>query len=255
MPAATHQTMKTTTIVLSLASTLILTVFSSAANESIFRISSGVSTGVKTFVNAAPEDWKAWAEWAEKLHPVTDDQGHGPDIGSDEWANALSKQLKIGDAVGKGPKAGSNEWRKSVEMKLMQKNNSGPKKDRELLSFHDTEASFMGLSDHQCMGRTSLCPDRCGESGKLATFKIVKYLDYKKPGEYGDPKQENFMVLIEDNMKHPKVPEATREVILALNPGELVHLQWNHDYVTHDGSKFPERLIVAITPIKKKPVE
>ena len=123
---------------------------------------------------------------------------------------------------------------------------------RDLLSSHDTEARFTGLTDHQCMGRTSNCPDRCGDSGKLATFTIVKYLAYEKPGEYGDPKQEQFRVLIEDNLKNPKVPVAIRDAILALKPGDLVHLKWNHDYVTKDGSKFPERPITEISVIKDK---
>ena len=45
----------------------------------------------------APKDWAAWAKWAEKLHPITDAQGHGPDIGSDEWANAIAKRLGVGE--------------------------------------------------------------------------------------------------------------------------------------------------------------
>jgi hypothetical protein len=139
--------------------------------------------------------------------------------------------------------------RKAVENKPIPAVKAEQETERVLLSSHDTEATFVGLKDHRCMGRTSLCPDRCGDSGKLATFKIVKYLDYKKPGEYGDPKQESFMVLIEDNMKHPKVPQAIRDAILALKPGDLVHLKWNHDYVTKGGSKFPDRPIVALAPI------
>jgi hypothetical protein len=128
-------------------------------------------------------------------------------------------------------------------------------KQRELLSAHETVARFMGLKDHQCMGRTSLCPDRCGDSGKLATFEIVKYLRYEKPGEYGDPKQERFMVLIEDNLKQPKVPAAIRDAILALKPGDLVELQWNHDYVTQEGSKFPERPITKLSVLTKEQAE
>jgi hypothetical protein len=101
------------------------------------------------------------------------------------------------------------------------------------------------------MGRTSLCPDRCGDSGKLATFVIVTYLNYEKPGEYGDPKQEKFVVLVEDNMGNVKVPKAIRVAVLALKPGDLVHLQWNHDYVTQGGSKFPERPIKDLSPLTK----
>jgi len=127
-----------------------------------------------------------------------------------------------------------------------------PVKHRELLSSHDTVARFEGLQDHKCLGLTALCPDRCGESGKLATFAIVKYVKYEKPGEYGDPKQEKFMVLIEDNMGNVKVPKAIRDAVTALKPGDLVHLQWNHDYVTQAGSKFPERPIKDVSPLTKE---
>ena len=102
---------------------------------------------------------------------------------------------------------------------------------------------------------TALCPDRCGESGTLATFEIVKYMAYEKPGEYGDPKQEQFMVLIEDNRKNLKVPAAIRDAIVALKPGDLVRLQWNHDYVTQDGSKFPERPVIRSRHEKEKATE
>ncbi len=188
----------------------------------------------------APKEWEAWAKWAEKLHPITDAQGHGPDIGSDEWAIALSKRLQVMDALGHGPDLKSDEWRAAVEKKLK------PQEKRELLSAHDTIARFTGLKDHKCLGRTSLCPDECGHSGKLATFEIVKYLNYEKPGEFGDPKQEQFQILIEDNMGNVKVPAGIREAILALKPGDEIHLKWNHDFVTRDGSSFPERTITLL---------
>lgn len=199
-----------------------------------------------------PQQWQAWANWAEKLHAITDPQGHGPDIGSAEWSQAMDKQLKIHDAEGHGPDVGSPEWRRAVAKKLLANARPAPARQRELLSAHDTVARFVGLKDHRCMGLTALCPDRCGESGKLATFSVVSYLHYEKPGEYGDPRQEQFMVLIEDNMKNPKVPKAIRDGILALKPGDLVHLQWNHDYVTQDGSKFPERPIKDLSVLTKE---
>ena len=89
----------------------------------------------------------------------------------------------------------------------------------------------------------------------MASFEIVKYLGYEKPGKYGDEKQATFSVLIEDNMKHAKVPAATLKAIEALNPGATVHLKWNHDYVTRAGSKFPERPIVSIEPMTPEQVE
>ena len=127
-----------------------------------------------------------------------------------------------------------------------------PASKRELLSSLDTVARFKGLTDHKCLGRTSLCPDRCGDSGKLATFEILRYLKYDKPGQYGDPKQDQFMVLIEDNMEHVKVPKDIHAAVIALKPGDLVHLCWNHDYVTKNHASFPERPIKDLTPLTKE---
>lgn len=198
-----------------------------------------------------PADWSAWAKWVENLHPVSDKDGHGPDIGSDEWARALDRGLKISDGAGHGPDIRSGEWRRAVEKKLLPKADAKPEAQRKLLSSHDTEARFVGLADYKCMGRTALCPDRCGHSGKMATFEIVKYIQYRKPGEYGDPKQERFQVLIEDNMKNVKVPASIRDAVLAMKPGTPVHLKWNHDYVTREGANFPERVITLLEKRKE----
>jgi hypothetical protein len=189
--------------------------------------------------NIAPKDQKEWAQWVEQRHPITDAQGHGPDIGSGEWMGALDKKLGITDKEGHGPDIGSAEWRSAVEKKLQ----SGK---RELLSSHSTTAKFTGIKEHTCMGRTSLCPNECGHSGELASFEIIKYLAYEKPGEYGDPKQEVFQILIQDNMGNAKVPADILAKIRALKPGDEVKLDWNHDYVTKDRSSFPERPITKI---------
>ncbi len=202
-------------------------------------------TGLTFAQEASPKEWAAWAKWVEKIHPITDDQGHGPDIGSDEWANALAKRLGVMDAAGHGPDLKSDEWRAAVEKKLK------PQEQRELLSAHDTKARFSGLKNHTCMGRTSMCPDNCGHSGKLATFEIIEYIKYEKPGEYGDPKQENIKILIEDNKENIKIPAEIRAAILALKPGDTVHLKWNHDYVTRGGSKSPERVITLLDKKEK----
>jgi hypothetical protein len=193
--------------------------------------------------NIAPKDPKAWAQWVEKRHPITDAHGHGPDIGSGEWMGALDKKLGITDKDGHGPDIGSEEWRSAVEKKLK----SGK---RELLSSHSTIARFDGLKDHRCMGRTALCPDECGHSGKLASFKIIKYLAYEKPGEFGDPKQEQFQILIQDNKDNAKVAENILTAIRALKPGDEVKLDWNHDFVTKDGASSPERPITKIEKIE-----
>jgi hypothetical protein len=119
-------------------------------------------------------------------------------------------------------------------------------KKRELLSSHSTVAKFIGIKDHECLGKTSLCPDRCGHSGKLATFEIIEYLDYQKPGEYGDPKQTSFQILIRDNQGNAKIPAEILSIIESLKPNTKVKLSWNHDYVTKDNSSSPERPITKI---------
>jgi hypothetical protein len=126
---------------------------------------------------------------------------------------------------------------------------AGPKDgkhERQLLSRHDTVAEFAGTRQHRCMGLTTLCPDRCGHSGTMATFKIRHYLDYQKPGEYGDPRQEEYLVLVSDNTGKAKIPQATAAAIQALQQGDRVRLVWQHDYVTNDGGSYPERTIIGL---------
>ncbi|MCX6997826.1 MAG: hypothetical protein NTV49_12255 [Kiritimatiellaeota bacterium] len=117
------------------------------------------------------------------------------------------------------------------------------------LARHETVAEFRGTNYHRCLGRTALCPDQCGESGAAASFKVTKYLSYKKLGEHGDPKCDQFAFMIEGNMKNPKVPSAIRDVVRMLAKGDLVFLSWNHDYVTVDGSSGPKRPIVKLEKI------
>jgi hypothetical protein len=119
----------------------------------------------------------------------------------------------------------------------------------ETLARHETVAEFRGTNYHRCLGLTTLCPDRCGESGTLATFRIVNYLNYEKLGEYGDPKCDEFAFLVESNMKYPKVPDDIRAAINTLKPGDLVLLSWKHDYVTSQGGSAPERPITKLEKI------
>lgn len=43
--------------------------------------------------SSPPNDWQAWSRWVEARYPVSDAQGHGPDIGSDEWRNAVQEKM------------------------------------------------------------------------------------------------------------------------------------------------------------------
>ncbi|MFO1491699.1 MAG: hypothetical protein U1F77_14785 [Kiritimatiellia bacterium] len=116
----------------------------------------------------------------------------------------------------------------------------------DVLSVHKTKATFEGLRAHRCMGRTSLCPDQCGHSGTLAVFKIDEYTVYEKKGEYGDPKQETFQFMTEDNLKNAKVPAELLKTLQTLKPGDKVLLEWEHRYMNRDGSRWPERPVTRL---------
>ena len=117
------------------------------------------------------------------------------------------------------------------------------------LSRNETVAEFLGTYYHRCMGLTSLCPDQCGHSVTFASFRIIRYLKYEKCGEYGDPKGDRFVFMIEDNMKHLKVRRDIQEIVASLKQGDRLMLSWNHDYVTSDGGSSPKRPIVKLERI------
>lgn len=125
--------------------------------------------------------------------------------------------------------------------------NAGEK--RELLSRHETVAVFTGAPFKKCLGLTTLCPDQCDGSGEFATFEIRGYLVYEKRGQYGDPKQGQFVVRISDYNKKPLGNPERRAVVAALKPGDFVLLAWNHDYVTRDGASSPERPVQNLKKI------
>jgi hypothetical protein len=119
---------------------------------------------------------------------------------------------------------------------------------RELLVKNETVAVFKGSPFRTCMGLTSLCPKECGHSGEFASFEIRGYLVYEKRGQYGDPKQGEFMLQVTGYHHEPVGNLKWNEVVKTLKPGDFVLLSWNHDYVTRDGCSSPER---PVTNLKK----
>lgn len=126
---------------------------------------------------------------------------------------------------------------------------------RELLSRHETIAQFQGVQQRTCMGRTALCPDRCGHSGSFAAFKILTYTDYEKPGNYGDPKQGFFAFQLANNAGKAKTTPEIAAAVAALQAGDCVRLDWRHEYITRDGSSFPERPVVRVEKITREDAE
>lgn len=117
----------------------------------------------------------------------------------------------------------------------------------ELLSRHDTNAVFTGTREQRCMGRSMLCPDRCGHSGTVAVFEIESYNAYSCPGKYGDPTTGEFICMLKPEGT-TEVSAATVEKIRALSPGDKVRLVWDHIYVSDAGGSFPERPIRFLDP-------
>lgn len=127
----------------------------------------------------------------------------------------------------------------------------GVRSHYDVLSHHDTNATFAGTREHVCMGRSMLCPDRCGHSGTLAVFKIESYNTYEKPSKYGDPKTDEFVVMLKSTTGESDVPKDIVQQISALSAGDKVRLVWEHIYVTDEnGSQFPERIIRSVKKVK-----
>lgn len=117
----------------------------------------------------------------------------------------------------------------------------------DILSSHNTEATLKEFKDLPCRFLTSLCPDRCGHATRVAVFQITKYLQYKKEGQYGDPKQELFYL---DLKKDPYGQnKSIRQTAEALKIGDKVKLNWNHLYIKKAGSSYPERPVVLLEKI------
>ena len=106
------------------------------------------------------------------------------------------------------------------------------------------------------MGRTSLCPDKCGHSSNLASFTITDYLEYKKPGQYGDPKATTFLFMTEDNMGNAKISPELLKTVKELKKGDLVHLTWNTEILeafdlTSRFDEFPEGIEAALENMRE----
>jgi hypothetical protein len=97
---------------------------------------------------------------------------------------------------------------------------------------------------------TSLCPDRCHHAHDAATFKILNYETYDKPGKYGDDKQDTVRVSLSEDPEGPQSDKQDPQIIAkikSLSPGQKVKMFWEHIYVTDEtNSKWPERPIRSV---------
>ena len=113
----------------------------------------------------------------------------------------------------------------------------------EVLSSHRTKAVYEGVRHLPCRHRTSLCPDRCGHARDVAVFRITEYVAYEKPGQYGDAKATEFLLPLSQG---EEVSAEILAVAQGLSKGDAVRLEWLHEYVTKDGSKYPRRRVTLL---------
>ena len=72
---------------------------------------------------------------------------------------------------------------------------TGPSYSREVLSTHETRATFTGVeAGMEPMLR--IFPPQPAK--QWAVFAITEYISYSKPGQYGDEKTERFEVLLDE---------------------------------------------------------
>ena len=143
---------------------------------------------------------------------------------------------------------------RAVDAERNGEGNPKAKVNTQLLSAHETEAVFGGVEYYKCVYGTAGCPERCGDSGEYAIFKIVKYLKFEKPGKSSDGKAEERRVQIRDFHKKPKGDPKLGKTIRGLKKGDKVLLSWKHEYVTRTSvggasSSQPERPITKLERI------
>lgn len=118
--------------------------------------------------------------------------------------------------------------------------------ERQLLSRHMVKAVFKGIVDGK-EPMLKVYPPQ--EPKQWAEFEIEQYIDYKKPGEYGDKEQTKFAFVVGD------ATPVVKKIVSSMKEGDKVKMTWHHDYVTtkDEGGgemKSPERTVKFLEKIK-----
>ncbi len=113
-------------------------------------------------------------------------------------------------------------------------------------STHIFTAKYDGTDFHKCKGMTSLCPDKCGESGNVANFKVVEYKDFVVNGQGGSEKLDSYQVLASDfNKKDLDKPYVA--TIKNLKKGDEVTIDVEFVYDTTKTTVQTVENIISIT--------
>ncbi len=118
-------------------------------------------------------------------------------------------------------------------------------------SSHVFTAEFEGVHFHTCMGLTSLCPEECGSSGNMATFKVLDYQAFVVNGQGGTEKLDSYHLLISDYYKK-ELDEPYVPFINTLEPGDIVNIHLEYVY---DTTQSTVRTVENLVSIKKKVID
>lgn len=122
----------------------------------------------------------------------------------------------------------------------------------ELLASNTVTAQFLGTRRLPCMGRTALCPDRCGHAAAVAVFRVIANEAYAKPGKYGDDKAESGSeILIDAAADVPGQDAAVKETLAVLTPGDTVRLTQKHYYADMGEVLMPVRPVTELKVTEK----
>lgn len=122
----------------------------------------------------------------------------------------------------------------------------------ELLASNTVTAQYLGSRSIPCMGRTALCPDRCGHAATVAVFRVISNESYAKPGKYGDDKAEpGSEILIDAAADVPGQDAAVPETLADLTPGDTVRLTQKHYYADMGEVLMPVRPITELKVMEK----
>lgn len=122
----------------------------------------------------------------------------------------------------------------------------------ELLATNTVTAQYLGTRALPCMGRTALCPDRCGHAAAVSVFRVLSNEAYAKPGKYGDDKAEpGSELMIDAAADTPGQDAAVSETLAALTPGDVVRLTQKHYYADMGGVHMPIRPVTELSVMEK----
>lgn len=118
----------------------------------------------------------------------------------------------------------------------------------ETLAVHQTLARYEGVTQEPCRHMTADCPNACEHGGLYAHFTIVEYTGYEHRNKYGDPKQTEFVVRFaqKDGRPDADIAPPLQKMILELDEGQMVKLDWHHVLIEDETGSYPKRIIVQL---------